>query len=71
MSAADDKQDPDLLLHDKTGALLMLNKEERKLVKELLVMARNSPSVKSYVTKKLGAKYIQIGEELLKTMGGA
>ena len=48
----------------------MLNKEERKLLKELLLMARSSENVRTYITKKLGAKYIQIGEELLKGMGG-
>ena len=63
-------QDPELVLHDKTGALLMLNKEERKLLKELLLMTRNSKNVKTYIAKKLGAKYLKIGEELLKSMGG-
>ena len=64
------KEDPDLVLHDKTGALLMLNKDERKLLKELLVMSMNSKSVKAYIVKKLGQKYVKIGEKLLKTMGG-
>ena len=63
-------QDPDLVLHDKTGALLMLNKEERMLLKELLLIAKNSGNVRTYITKKLGAKYIKIGEELLESMGG-
>ena len=48
----------------------MLNKEERKLLKELLLMTRNSENVKTYIVKKLGTKYLQIGEELLKSMGG-
>ena len=47
----------------------MLNKEERILLKELLLMARNSGNVRTYITKKLGAKYVQIGEDLLKSMG--
>ena len=64
-------QDLELVLHDKTGALLMLNKEERILLKELLLMVRNSGNVRTYITKKLGEKYIQIGEELLKSMGGS
>ena len=63
-------KDPGLVLHDKTGALLMLNKEERILLKELLLMVRNSENVRTYVTKKLGPKFVQIGEELLKSMGG-
>jgi hypothetical protein len=64
-------QDLELVLHDKTGALLMLNKEERILLKELLLMVRNSGNVRTFITKKLGEKYIQIGEELLKSMGGS
>ena len=70
MGAAGNNEDPDLVLHDKTGALLMLNKDERKLLKELLVMAMNSKSIKAYIIKKLGQKYVKIGEKLLKTMGG-
>lgn len=60
----------DLYLSDKTSALLMLNKEERKLIRELLVMSMNSESIKTYVEKKLGKKYLQIGENLLNTLGG-
>ena len=63
-------RDSDLYLSDKTGALLMLNKEERKLIKEMLIMSLNSESIKSYIEKKLGKKYLQIGENLLKTLGG-
>ena len=48
----------------------MLNKEERKLLKELLLMTRNSQNVKTYIAKKLGKQYLQIGEALLKSMGG-
>jgi hypothetical protein len=61
-------EDSDLFLRNKTGALLMLNKEERKLLRELLLMTLNSESIKSYIIKKLGSKYIQIGEKLLKSM---
>ena len=41
MSARESKQDTNCGLSDSTGALLMLNKEERKLIKELLLMALN------------------------------
>ena len=58
-------------LHDKTGALLMLNKKERALMKELLLLTLSSESAKSWIVKKLGAEYLKIGEKLLKTMGGA
>lgn len=47
----------------------MLNKEERKLIKELLLMAMNSESVKSFIVKKLGKNYLDVGASLLKTMG--
>ncbi len=66
----DNNQNKELALHDATGALLMLNKYERKLLKELLTMTLNSESAKEWIIKKLGQKYIGIGENLLKTMGG-
>ena len=69
MSTNNKKKSADVDLSDKTGALLMLNKEERKLIKELLVMTMNSESVKSYIAKKLGKNYVQVGASLLKTMG--
>ena len=69
MSAVENKNEADLVLSDKTGALLMLNKEERKLIKELLLMSMSSDSVRAYIIKKLGKKYMQTGEKLLKSMG--
>ncbi len=67
----DAEQSTDLALHDKTGALLMLNKNERKLLKELLTMTLKSESAKEWIVKKLGKEYINIGEKLLRTMGGS
>lgn len=58
-------------LHDKTGALLMLNKKERALMKELLLLTLSSESARNWIIKKLGAEYLKVGEKLLKTMGGA
>ena len=69
MNTDDKKKRDDVELSDKTGALLMLNKEERKLIKELLLMAMNSESVKSYIVKKLGKNYLEVGASLLDTMG--
>ncbi|HJX34819.1 MAG TPA: hypothetical protein VJ373_06540 [Desulfatiglandales bacterium] len=60
----------DLALHDQTGALLMLNKNERKLLKELLDMTLKSKNAREWIIKKLGSEYIEIGESLLKAMGG-
>ena len=48
MGNSEDERDLNLVLNDKTGALLMLNKEERKVIKELLVMTIYSESVRGY-----------------------
>ena len=69
MNKDDKKKSTDTDLSEKTGALLMLNKEERKLIKELLLMAMNSESVKSYIVKRLGKSYLDVGASLLKTLG--
>ena len=68
MRSSDTREGSDVALSDETAALLMLNKEERKLIKELLLMAMHSESVRSYIVKKLGNNYIEIGQQLLKTM---
>jgi len=57
-------------LADKTGALLMIDKKERELVRELLAMTLKSPSAREWISKKLGKEYVQIGIKLLKAMGG-
>jgi hypothetical protein len=56
-------------LADRTGALMMINKKERRLIKELLAVTLKSPTAKDWIIKKLGREYIQIGEKLLKAMG--
>lgn len=71
MSSSDDRQDSNLALHGKTGALLMLNKDERKLIKELLIMAMYSESVRGFIEKRLGSEYLQVAEKLLDSMGGS
>ena len=57
-------------LADATGALLMINKKERRLLKELLSMSMKSPSARQWISKKLGPEYVRIGERLLRSMGG-
>ncbi len=64
------EQEIGLALHDKTGAMLMLNKKERKLLKELLVVTLNSESARGWIVKKLGGEYVDIGKKLLVSMGG-
>ena len=66
----EEKDDVPVGLADKTGALLMIDKKERELVRELLAMTLKSPSAKEWITKKLGKEYIEIGVKLLKAMGG-
>ena len=56
-------------LADRTGALMMINKKERMLIKELLSVTLKSSSAKEWIIKKLGREYIGIGEKLLKAMG--
>jgi hypothetical protein len=63
------KKDINLALHDATGALLMLNKKERKLLKELLDMTLKSKNAREWIVKKLGEEYVEIGENLLRVMG--
>ena len=66
----EDKENIEIGLHDITGALLMLNKKERTLMKELLILTMSSQSAKDWIAKKLGDEYIKIGEKLLRSMGG-
>lgn len=66
-----EKEDDILIgLADKTGALMMINKKERELLRTILSMTMRSSSAKDWVSKKLGPEYIEIGEKLLKSMGG-
>ena len=71
MTDTDDSQEMQLALHDKTGALLMLDKRERKLLKELLTITLKSSASREWITKKLGSEYLEVAEKLLKSMGGA
>ena len=66
------EKDDDILmgLADKTGALMMINKKERELLRTILVMTMRSSSAKDWITKKLGPEYVEVGTKLLKSMGG-
>lgn len=66
-----DSQEIKLALHDKTGALLMLDKHERRLLKELLTITLKSPASREWMTKRLGPEYLEVAEKLLRSMGGA
>ncbi|RLF53487.1 MAG: hypothetical protein DRN37_11560 [Thermoplasmata archaeon] len=69
MSADNTKVDANLDLSDRTAALLMVNKDERKLIREVLVMALNSKNGKKHIQNKLGAEYVDLAENLLKALG--
>jgi hypothetical protein len=48
----------------------MIDKKERKLLRQILYMALESETGKTYISKKLGPEYIQIGQTLLRTLEG-
>jgi len=58
-----------LFVKDSTGLIVTLNKEERKLLKELLLLMRQSNVIRSFVMKRLGEDYLEIGLNLLKNLG--
>jgi hypothetical protein len=59
------------LIHAQTGELLMLNKKERILVKEILGKTLSSKEAKEVIRKLLGKEYIEIGYRLLEDLGGS
>lgn len=64
-----DSQEINLALYDRTGALLMIDKMERRLLKELLTVTLKSPGSREWINKKLGSEYIGVAEKLLKALG--
>ena len=56
-------------LHDISSALLMIDNDEKKLLKALLAIALKSESSRRWIIKKLGSEYLKVGENLLKLMG--
>lgn len=55
-------------LSDKTGALMMINKKERQILREILSITMNSKGGKGYITRKFGPEYVEIAENLLKSL---
>ncbi|MFC1869197.1 hypothetical protein ACFL0H_13855 [Thermodesulfobacteriota bacterium] len=64
-----DIKNGDLILSDQTGALLMLNKKERKMLKHLLYRMMLTEKGKKHITNTLGPEYIEVGEKLLNALG--
>jgi len=66
-----EKEDDILIgLADKTGALMMINKKERELLRSILSMTMRSSTAKDWISKKLGTEYVEVGTKLLNSMGG-
>jgi hypothetical protein len=57
-------------LAERTGALMMINKKEKKLLRTILEMTMRSSSARDWIVKKLGSEYLAVGTKLLKSMGG-
>jgi hypothetical protein len=57
--------------HGETGVVLMLNKKERILVKEVLSKTFSSKEAKEVIKRKFGEEYIEIGYRLLKILSGS
>jgi hypothetical protein len=57
--------------HAETGTVLMLNKKERILVKELLGKTLSSKEAKEAIKKKFGEEYIEIAYRLLEVVSGS
>ena len=55
-------------LHDISSALLMIDKDEKRLLRALLAITLKSRSSRQWVIRKLGSEYLKIGEKLLKVM---
>ena len=67
----DNDQDMGIGFRDKTGEILMLNKEERKLVTLLLDKIMKSRTGRIYISEKLGVEYLAIGKRLFQELDGS
>ena len=65
-----DNNEIEIGFRDDLGEPMMLDKKERKLVTLLLIKTMTSKSGRTYITEKLGQKYVDIGEKLLSELGG-
>lgn len=57
--------------HAETGKVLLLNKKERILVKELLGRVLSSKGGKEAIKRKFGEEYIEIAYRVLETVSGS
>jgi hypothetical protein len=63
--------DPEIgLYHADTGEVLMLDKKERILVKEILGRVLSSEAGQEAIEKKFGKEYVEIAHRLLEALTG-
>ena len=53
-----------------SGALMMINKKERQILREILSITLKSKGGKGYLARKLGPEYVEIAEKLLESLEG-
>jgi len=68
MSNSSNTRDSGDELHDISSALLMIDKDEKQLLRALLAITLKSRSSREWVVRKLGSQYLKVGEKLLKVM---
>ncbi len=66
----DEKSMPDHEIHAETGGFLLLNKQERELLREILSRSLGSPEGVQYIRKTLGEEYVHLGLDFLERLGG-
>ena len=64
------KKETDGALFNRSSAMLMLDNKERKLLKEILRTTLRSRAARTWIVEKLRKEYVQIGQNLLKILGG-
>jgi hypothetical protein len=57
-------------LSDKTGALMMINKKERQILREILFMTMKSKGGRAYIENKFGPESLEIADKLLESLEG-
>jgi hypothetical protein len=65
-----DKEETSLGLTETSGVLLMLNKDEGLVIKELFMLTLQSESIKNYLREKLGSpSKPAVGRKSIKEYG--
>jgi hypothetical protein len=62
-------EEPDIGFREETGALCMLGKKERILLKEVLRLALTTSRGRKRLEERFGEEGFKIAESLLKQMG--